>query len=67
VPPSGCNQLAGRVTSRVVRDGHISGEPAIQVNNVDLTIDASTGLPSASRDVSLIQTDLEYDALGRLS
>ncbi|MCP3905818.1 MAG: hypothetical protein GY715_19500, partial [Planctomycetes bacterium] len=38
----------------------------IQFYNVNLTIDPSTGLPSASRDIAGIETALEYDDMGRL-
>jgi RHS repeat-associated protein len=34
---------------------------------LDLTIDASTGLPTASRDSAGIQTNYSYDDLGRLT
>jgi len=34
---------------------------------LDLTIDTSSGLPSASRDVAGVQTDLVYDTSGRLT
>jgi len=37
------------------------------LNALDLTIDASTGLPSASRDVSGLETTFNYDALGRIT
>ncbi|KAB2964106.1 MAG: hypothetical protein F9K16_05075 [Thermoanaerobaculia bacterium] len=32
---------------------------------LDLDIDAATGLPTASRDSALVQTDFSYDKLGR--
>jgi len=46
---------------------HPVARAGLSFYNVDLTIDAPTGLPSASRDVSGIETGLEYDALGRLT
>lgn len=35
--------------------------------SLDLTVEARTGLPSASRDTAETATDFEYDALGRLT
>jgi RHS repeat-associated protein len=37
------------------------------LNLLDLTIDASTGLPSASRDSAGMQATFSYDTLGRLT
>lgn len=37
------------------------------LRTVDATIDASTGLPSASRDASGLETKFTFDALGRLT
>lgn len=34
---------------------------------LDLTIDPSTGLPSASKDTAALATDYEFDGLGRLT
>ena len=33
----------------------------------DTTIDLNTGLPSSGRDVSGLQTDYEFDSLGRFT
>lgn len=35
--------------------------------SLDLTVDARTGLPSASRDTTTLETNIEYDSLGRLT
>ncbi len=42
-----------------------NGSP-MEFNSLELDIDAFTGLPEASYDVSGIRTDLSYDDLGRL-
>ena len=42
-----------------------SGAP-LSFKTLDLSIDCSTGLPSSSRETSLIQTTYEYDPMGRL-
>lgn len=33
--------------------------------SLDLTVDARTGVPRASRDVAEIETTMKYDVLGR--
>jgi len=51
--------------------GGVRAQTTVQVGTVlkplDLTIDSSTGLPSASRDTAGKQTFFSYDALGRLT
>jgi YD repeat-containing protein len=39
----------------------------VSFSSLDLTIDGNTGLPSASKDTSLLQTDYSYDKQGRLT
>jgi hypothetical protein len=45
---------------------YTSGSGSMGFKTLDLTIDAGTGLPSASRDTAQVQTTYEYDAMGRL-
>src|SRR6202035_5764137 len=44
----------------------VAGAP-VDLNLLDLDVDANTGLASASRDAKQLRTDLTYDALGRLT
>lgn len=56
-----------------VLSGHSGGVRAtsqyagVTFKSVDLTIDARSGLPSASRDVAELETTMTYDVLGRLT
>jgi hypothetical protein len=54
-------RLRGAKSSRY----YDAGGAALSFYSLDLDIDQRTGLPSASRDTAGIQTNLEYDAIGR--
>lgn len=55
-------QYGARSTSQY----HDAAGVALSFKSLDADVDLNTGLAKASRDTSLIQTDYEYDSLGRL-
>lgn len=78
--PTGVNLCGLSLTDHAYRERHTYIDGALRTSRyvdavgsdmthltVDRTIDESTGLPSASRDISGVETGFEYDDIGRLT